>query len=57
MAVMPKPDDRTPYQLVEGKIVGQMMQTDDQWGLYDLDRNLIGRPFRHDASRSLRDLR
>jgi hypothetical protein len=54
---MPKPDDRTPYQLVEGKIVGQMMQTDDQWGLYDLDRNLIGRPFRHDASRSLRDLR
>jgi hypothetical protein len=44
MAFMPKSYDKIAYQLVEdGKVVGQAMQTNDQWGLYDLDRKQIGR--------------
>ena len=44
MAVTPKFHDKTSYQLIDdGKVVGQVVQTDDQWGLYDLDRNRIGR--------------
>jgi len=46
MAVTPRPHDKTSYQLIDdGKVVvGLAVQTDDdQWGLYDLDRNRIGR--------------
>ena len=57
MAVMSNPHDRTAYHLIEGKIIGRMMQTDGQWGLSDLNRNPIDRPFRPGASRSLRDFR
>jgi hypothetical protein len=45
MAIVPKPYGKTSYQLVdEGRIVALALQTpDDQWGVYDLDRNRIGR--------------
>ena len=45
MAIVPRPHDKTSYQLVdEGKVVALALQTpDDQWGVYDLDRNRIGR--------------
>ena len=45
MAVIPKPYGKASYQLVDhGVVVGLILQTPEvQWGVYDLDRNRIGR--------------
>jgi hypothetical protein len=45
MAVIPKPYGNASYQLVDhGVVVGLILQTPEvQWGVYDLNRNRIGR--------------
>ena len=45
MAVIPKPYGNASYQLVDhGIVVGLILQTPEvQWGVYDLNRNRIGR--------------